>query len=139
MGKVVIDGERIAGQTSKPIGPYSHGVVASGSRLLFIAGQVAWDSDGQIVGKGDLGVQYRHIMENVKAIVEDAGGTMADICKFVNYVTTGLEKEDAPYADLSEVRREFIPEDFPVSSLVIVSSLMDVDAMVEVDAIAMLD
>ncbi len=139
MAKSIVDGERTARQTSKPIGPYSHGVVASGSKLLFIAGQLSWKTDGELVGKGDLGAQYRQIMGNIKAIVEDAGGTMADICKLVNYVTTGLEKADAPYKALSDVRREFIPSEFPVSSLVIVTGLMDPDALVEVDAIAVLD
>jgi len=139
MAKTIVDGERTARQTATPIGPYSHGVVARGSQLLFIAGQIAWNSEGTLVGKGDLGAQYRQIMGNIQAIVEDAGGSMADICKIVNYVTTGLEKADAPYRDLSDVRREFIPSEFPVSSLVVVSSLMDPDALVEVDAIDGLD
>jgi enamine deaminase RidA (YjgF/YER057c/UK114 family) len=138
MSKSIVYGERMQRHLAAPIGPFSHGVVASGGRILFIAGQVAWNADGEIVGKGSLGEQYRQVMENIKAIVGDAGGTMGDICKFVNYVTGAMTKDAAVYKDLSDVRREYIDGDFPVSTLVEVTSLMDPDALIEVDAIAML-
>jgi enamine deaminase RidA (YjgF/YER057c/UK114 family) len=139
MSKQTVFGERAKRTLAQPIGPYSHGVVASGSRIVFIAGQLAWGPDGDLVGKGDLGAQYRQVMRNIQAIVEDAGGTMADICKIVNYVTRGIFKGELQYGDITEARKEFIPGDFPVSTLVEVTSLMDADALVEVDAIAVLD
>jgi enamine deaminase RidA (YjgF/YER057c/UK114 family) len=139
MSKQIVSGERVRRELPAPIGPYSHGVVASGSRIVFVAGQLAWGADGNLVGKDDLGEQYRQVMRNIQAIVEDAGGAMGDICKIVNYVTRGMYKGDLPYAEITEARKEFIAGDFPVSTLVEVTSLMDPDALVEVDAIAVLD
>jgi 2-iminobutanoate/2-iminopropanoate deaminase len=134
-----VAGARTRARVAGAIGPYSLGVVASGSRLLFVAGQVAWDVDGRIVGKGQFGEQYRQVMRSIAAIVEDAGGTMSDVCKIVNYVTVPMTKESSEYAELIEARREFFPDRLPVSTLVEVVSLMDPDALVEVDAIAVLD
>jgi enamine deaminase RidA (YjgF/YER057c/UK114 family) len=139
MSKRVVYGKRMQQHLAAPIGPFSHGIVATGRQIVFIAGQVAWDADGKIVGKGDLAKQYVQVMENIRAIIEDAGGTMNDICKFVNYVTGEvLTKDAAAYAELSAARRRYIESDFPVSTLVEVSSLMDPDALIEVDAIAVL-
>lgn len=139
MGKEIVSGERINAQMGKPIGPYAHGVVSTG-RLLWIAGQIAWNSEGKLIGKGDFEAQYRQIMRNIEAVVLDAGGEMRDICKVVNYVTIHLVEGSEEYSQLSAVRREFIPGDFPaVSTLVAVKSLMDEDALVETDAVAVLD
>lgn len=139
MGKQIVTGKRIKEQMGEPIGPYAHGVVSTG-RLLWIAGQIAWDAEGKLVGKGDFGAQYRQIMRNIEAIVLDAGGEMRNICKVVNYVTIPLVEGSEEYGQLSAVRREFIPADLPaVSTLVEVKSLMDQDALVETDAVAVLD
>jgi enamine deaminase RidA (YjgF/YER057c/UK114 family) len=138
MGKELVSGEHIAKQMGKPIGPYSHGVITSG-RMLWIAGQIGWDADGKIVGKGDFEAQYRQVMRNIEAVVLDAGGEMRNVCKVVNYVTFRMMPEDESYAQLSAVRREFIPGDFPaISTLVEVTSLMDDDALVETDAVCVL-
>ena len=137
--KHLVAGERINAHLGKPIGPYTHGVISSGDRLLWVAGQVAWDQEGNIVGKGDFEAQYRHIMQSIEAVVLDAGGEMRNVCKLVNYVTFTMLRGDEAYKTLASVRGEFIPEDSPaVSTLVEVASLMDSDAIVEVDAVVAL-
>lgn len=120
-------------------GPYSLARVASGRQILFVSGHCAWDKTGAIVGIGSVGDQYRQIMRIIKAIVEDAGGTMNDVCKLVNYMTFTFAKDSPEYIELSEARREFFPDKFPASTMIEVARLGDPDALVEVDAIAVFD
>lgn len=138
MSKKLVAGEHINRQLGRPIGPYVHGVISNGP-TLWVAGQVAWGTDGKIVGEDDFETQYRHIMKSIEAVVLDAGGEIRNVCKLVNYVTFKLEKGDPLYGVLGAVRQEFIPADFPsISTLVQVSSLMDPAALVEVDAVVAL-
>src|SRR5262245_66490807 len=81
---------------AKPIG-FSHGFETRGGRLVFIAGQVARDGAGQVVGKGDLVAQFRQVCENIKAVLETAGGGFADVVKLTIYVLdVGEYKRQAP-------------------------------------------
>jgi enamine deaminase RidA (YjgF/YER057c/UK114 family) len=72
---------------STPTG-YTHVVIPQGGRPVFIAGQVANDKSGTVVGKGDFKAQTTQVFENLKTAVEAAGGTMADVAKITIYVTT---------------------------------------------------
>src|SRR2546421_353892 len=65
---------------------FSHGAEARGGRLLFFAGQVAKDKDGQTVGPGDLVAQFRQVCENLKTVVTAAGGGLTDVVKLTIYV-----------------------------------------------------
>lgn len=58
----------------RPVGGYSHVVIAPAGRLAFIAGQVGVDRHGNIVGKGDMAAQARQALENLKAAADAAGG-----------------------------------------------------------------
>ena len=118
----------------KPVG-YSQAVRASGSVLVFIAGQVAVDENGEIVGRGDIEAQTRQIMINIETIIKAAGGTMRDIVRWTHYSTN-----IARYADTARrVRSEFIPTDPPAGALIEVKALAHPDYLLEVDAIAVLD
>ena len=134
MTRSTVSGKRIDESVAGAIGPFSLGVVASGGDLVFLAGQVAWDVSGQIVGKGSMREQYRQVMRNLQAVIEDAGGSMDHICKLVNYVTVPMTRTSPEYMELTEARREFFTGRLPVSTLVQVVSLMDPDALVEVGA-----
>ncbi|MFQ6110634.1 MAG: RidA family protein [Nitrospinota bacterium] len=136
MKKEIVASDALHRKIGPPIGPYSHGVKAEGT-LLFIAGQVAWDAEGKVVGKDDIGAQYERIMENIKAILEEAGAGMDSIVKITNYVTKRVTKSEE-YSKISEVRRRYIPRDFPASALIQVEALMDPDLLVEVEAVAVI-
>lgn len=138
MPKKVLDSPTMYEKTGPPVGPYSQAVAVTGGTLIFIAGQVAWGPDGRVVGKGDIAAQYRHIMENLKAILEEAGGTMDNIVKITNFVTRRVTKSEA-YPQIAEVRKKYIRKDFPVSSMIEVEALMDPDLLVEVEAVAVVD
>jgi len=122
---------------AKPTG-YSHAFEVSGGRLLFLAGQVARDRDGNVIGKGDLVAQFRQVCENLKALVEARGGTLQDIVKLNIYV---LDKDDykAKGKAIGAVYREYFGKHFPAMTLAEVKSLYDADIMLEIEGIAALD
>lgn len=115
----------------KPVGPYSNVVSATPGRLVFCAGQVALDADGEIVGEGDIVAQTRQVMENVKLALEAAGASFADVVKITNYITDATE-----FSKMAGVRREYLREPYPASSLIEVPALMFPGLLIEIEAIA---
>ena len=113
---------------------YSHVVVASGQSLVFIAGQLARDKDGNIVGKGDMAAQIRQVGENLRVALEAAGVGMQDLVKTTTYVTDIDEFFKHP-----EIRHEIFGQSLPTSTTVEVRRLSHPDLMVEIEAIAMID
>src|SRR5207247_4252707 len=74
MGKNVINPPTLA----RPAG-FSHGILVTGGRLLFLAGQTGSDAEGHIVAPGDLVAQYKQVLRNLQTVGEAAGGKMQDI------------------------------------------------------------
>src|SRR5206468_4070543 len=66
---------------------YSHVVTVEGRRMIFVAGQLARDKNGNVVGKGDMRAQIRQVGENIKVALAAAGATLADVVKSNTYVT----------------------------------------------------
>jgi len=114
---------------------YTHVVTASGGKMIFVAGQVAWDSKGEIVGKGDLRAQATQAYTNLKAALAEAGATTADVVKMNTYVVN-FKSADLPV--IREVRSQFFPqENMPASTLVGVQALALDGLLIEIEAIAM--
>jgi 2-iminobutanoate/2-iminopropanoate deaminase len=112
-------------------GAYSSGVEAPAGRTVHVSGQVAFDAEGNVVGEGDIKLQTETVLEHVKTVVEEAGGSMEDIVKVTVFITDmGL------YDDIHEVRRRYFEEPFPASSMVEVSALIDPRLLIEIEAIA---
>ena len=114
-----------------PIGPYSNVVTTPPGRLVFVAGQVALNADGEVVGAGDIVAQTRQVMENLRTGLEAAGATFADVVKVVNYIT-----DVDLFAQMAAVRKQYLVAPFPVSTLVEVSALMLPELLIEIEAIA---
>ncbi len=115
---------------------YSHAAIIDlgNCRMVMIAGQVALDKEGNLVGKGDMEKQAEQVFRNIKTIVESAGGTMNDIVK-TNYYLTDIKG----LAAVRTVRDRFVDTTRrPVSTLVQVSSLYREDVMIEVEATAVI-
>jgi enamine deaminase RidA (YjgF/YER057c/UK114 family) len=70
---------------SLPFG-FSHAALQSGGRTVHLAGQVAWDAGGNIVGPGDLVAQTRQVLANLKAVLDEVGATPADVVRLRTYV-----------------------------------------------------
>jgi len=110
------------------IGPYSQGTVAGGS-LVFTAGQIPLNpATGELV-TGDIRVQTRQVLENIRAILEAGGSDLAGVVK-----TTVFLKDLADFAAMNEVFAEFFPTAPPARSAVEVARLPR-DVRVEIEAI----
>jgi 2-iminobutanoate/2-iminopropanoate deaminase len=111
---------------------YSH--VAKAGKTLYIAGQVARDVKGNLVGKGDFEAQARQVYTNLKNILEEAGGGLRNIVKATTILT-----HYANVGTLRKVRAEFFGDLMPPNTLLIIESLASPDFMIEVEVIAVLD
>lgn len=115
----------------RPVGPYSNVITSPPGKLVFCAGQVALDADGNIVGAGDIEAQTRQVMENLKLALEEAGATFDDVVKITNYITDAEQ-----FAKMAGVRREFLTEPYPASTLIEVEALIYPELLIEIEAIA---
>ncbi|HEX8221406.1 MAG TPA: Clp protease N-terminal domain-containing protein [Chloroflexia bacterium] len=120
----------------QPVG-FSHGILTTGGRLLFLAGQTAIGQEGQIVAPGDVVGQYRQVLSNLKAVVEEAGGTMTDIARLTIFVR---DRDDykAHLKELGGVHKEFFGKYYPATALLEISRFYNDEALVEIEGIAVL-
>src|SRR4029450_6925500 len=85
---------------AKPVANYKMATRQEGGTLLSISGQVARDTDGNVVGKGDMRTQARQVFQNLRQVLQAAGGDFKDLMKITTYITN---IEDFP--GLAGVRR----------------------------------
>jgi 2-iminobutanoate/2-iminopropanoate deaminase len=111
---------------------YSQAIQAEGQKLLFIAGQIARDPSGKLVGEGDMRAQMRQVYRNIAAALQAAGGTFENVVRTTTYVTSLDE-----YFKAVDARWEFMAGDPPTSTTVQVARLAQ-DAMIEIEAFAVL-
>lgn len=121
---------------ARPSG-YSHGILASGGRLFFLAGQTGMDATGRIAAPGDLVAQFRQALANLKAVMEEAGGEMTDIASLTVFVTDKAAYRDS-LKPLGAAYRSFFGKYYPAMTLVEVKSLFDDDALIEMEGVAVL-
>ncbi|MDQ5825675.1 MAG: RidA family protein, partial [Chloroflexota bacterium] len=116
---------------------FSYGILTMGQRMLFIAGQVATDREGNIVGPGDVVAQYRQVLDNLKAVVEEAGGKITDIVKMTIFVK---DRDDykAHLKELGRVHQEAFGRYYPATALLEVSRFYEDEVLVEIEGIAVL-
>jgi enamine deaminase RidA (YjgF/YER057c/UK114 family) len=115
---------------------YSQVVTAAGKRLVFVAGQVALDREGNLVGDGDLSEQVRQASRNIKAALEAVGGRPADIVKITTFVVSH-RPEFLPI--IADARRKELGDLRPASTLIGVQALARPEFLVEIEAIAVLE
>ena len=117
---------------------YSNGKLApAGARMLFVAGQVGWDEDEQIVGDGDFVAQFEQALKNVVAVVREAGGGPEHVVRMTLYVTS-KEAYLGSLSAVGKVYREVMGKNLPVMTAVQVAGLVEAGAMVEIEATAAL-
>jgi enamine deaminase RidA (YjgF/YER057c/UK114 family) len=115
---------------------YSNGVLTEGGRLLFVAGQIAWNEHQQIVS-ADLVEQFDRALANVIAVVEEAGGKPEQIARLVLYVTDKNEYRQC-MKEIGERYRARMGTHFPAMVLVEVKSLLENNAKIEIEGVAVL-
>ena len=117
---------------------YTHVVSASGGRTVYVAGQVSLDSQGEVVGRGDLRAQTRQVLENLRLALAGAGATLRDVVKWNTYVVGFQAATHLPI--LREVRAEVLGDiPPPASTLIGVQGLADPAFLIEIEAIAVVD
>lgn len=116
---------------------YSNGVLAeTGGRLLFIAGQIAWDQQHQIVS-ADIVEQFDGALTNVIAVVTEAGGKPEQVARLVIYVTNKNEYRSR-MKEIGERYRARMGRHFPAMVLVEVAGLLEDRAKIEIEGVAVL-
>ena len=98
---------------------------------IYVSGQIAYDSNGNLVGEGDMKMQTRQVFDNIKSVLEKAGSGLKDIVKINSYITDGSK-----FMDMLAVRSEIFGNDPPASTAVVVQALAFPALLIEVEAIA---
>lgn len=117
---------------------YSHGVSVSGGRTIYVAGQIALNEKGELVGRGDVRAQTGQVFENIKRVLAASGATFADVVK-ISYYVKNFTPSVLPA--IREVRDGFLPKDQPppASTLIGVQSLFRDDILIEIECIAVVN
>ncbi|MER7678101.1 MULTISPECIES: RidA family protein [unclassified Streptomyces] len=129
--------ERIDPAGLSPATGFSHAVVATGTRVVFLAGQTALDPDGKVVGE-TLPEQFERALTNLLAALRAAGGTPADLARVTVYATDVADYR-AHAAELGRVWRRSAGRDYPAMAVVGAVRLWDESALVELDGFAVLE
>ncbi|MFE5974769.1 RidA family protein [Streptomyces sp. NPDC056460] len=116
---------------------FSHAVTATGTRLVFLAGQTALDSEGAVVGD-TLAEQFTTALANLLTALRHAGGTPADLARVTVY-TTDVDDYRAHALELGRIWRRLAGRDYPAMAVIGVVRLWDEQARVELDGFAVLD
>ncbi|HEY5092237.1 MAG TPA: RidA family protein [Acidimicrobiales bacterium] len=133
MSATGVDGivrHRFADVLAEPVSHYTDAVVAGG--FIFIAGMIADDATGALVGAGDVVAQTEQIFENIEAILSRLDASIHDVVKLVVYVTDIDDR-----VAINTVRARRFGETRPTSTLVQVSALVNPDARIEIETVAL--
>jgi enamine deaminase RidA (YjgF/YER057c/UK114 family) len=113
--------------------------IATGSKLVFIAGQVAWDAKGITVGEGDLATQVEQCYLNIGTALAEAGGSFDDVAKLTFYVVDWTPDKMPPLLEgISRAAAKLGSTPVPPATLLGVAALDVPDHLVEIEATAAL-
>ena len=126
--------EVVSHALNRPLGVFSQATkVPMQGTLMFISGLTSRAPDGSVIGEGDVRVQTETILNNMARILEEAGGSLANVVKVTVFIRH-MEDFDA----IHEVRRRYFHPPLPASTMVEVSRLVDPRHLIEIEAIAVL-
>ncbi len=123
-------------ELAKPSG-FTHAIVATGGKLVFLAGQTAQGPDGRIVGKGDVVAQFEQALSNLLTALAGAGGTPDQLAKLTIYAVDPNDYRKRVEA-IGMVWRWLVGSTYPAMALIGTTRLWDADALVELEGIAVL-
>ena len=117
-----------------PVG-YANGIAASGT-IVFLAGQVGWDAS-QVFQSEEIAPQFQQALENVIAVLAEAGGRPEHICRMTAYC---CDKPAylAARAELGRIWRRLMGRHYPAMSMIFVSDLLDSPGKIELEATAVI-
>jgi len=117
-----------------PVG-YANGISAAG-RLVFVAGQVGWDAEQRFQSE-DIAAQFQQALENVLAVLAEAGGRAEHICRLTAYC---CDKPAylAARPELGRIWRRLMGDHYPAMSMIFVADLLDAPGKIELEATAVI-
>lgn len=116
---------------------FSQIVTSTGGKTVYLSGQVAWDEQQQIVGRGDLRAQVWQALRNIQMAMQAAGGALSDVVSLRIYI---VEEKRAESTAVREGLRAFFPaERAPASTWIMVNGLANEDFLVEIEATAVVE
>jgi enamine deaminase RidA (YjgF/YER057c/UK114 family) len=120
---------------SRPIG-YANGISVGVGRIVFVAGQVGWDAQ-QHFHSDDIAPQFEQALQNVLAVLAEAGGEAQDICRMTVYC---CDKPGylAARRELGPIWRRHMGDHYPAMSMIFVADLLDNPGRIEVEVTAVL-
>ena len=124
----------IVPEHAKPVANYKMATRYESGRLVYLSAQAAYDADGNIVGVGDIRAQTRQTYQNMRLILQEAGGDLQDLIEINTWIT---RMEDFPAS--KEARNEFLPEEAPAATLLEVPRLFHPDLLIQVEGVAVVD
>jgi enamine deaminase RidA (YjgF/YER057c/UK114 family) len=122
--------------TAPAQGLYSHIGVAQPGQLLFIAGQLSVDLDGNVVGKNDFAAQFHQVFDNLGAVLKGVGGDYRNIIKFSTFFVHSQDIEAFMRLRQEAFPRLFGGDRFPPNTILVVDRLVKEDFLFEVEAVA---
>jgi enamine deaminase RidA (YjgF/YER057c/UK114 family) len=112
---------------------YTHVVVAADGRTVYIAGQVAFDSSGKVVGEGDFKAQAEQVYGNLRKALASVGASFADLVKTTTLIT---DVKNVPA--LRDIRTRYLNAQHPPANTLIVAGLVRPELLLEIEAVAVL-
>ncbi|MGY6529347.1 MAG: RidA family protein [Cyanobacterium sp.] len=112
-----------------PVGPYNQAIAVTGE-LIFVAGQIPLNAQGEMVGEGDIQAQTTQVMANLQAILEEAGVDFSAVVK-----TSVFLSDLTNFVPMNEIYAQYFPENPPARACVEVARLPK-DVLVEIECIA---
>ena len=117
---------------TRPLKPhYSNCVRVDSGPLLFVAGQIATDEAGKVIGVGDIRAQAEQVLKNIQTILRANGAEMSDVLNVTVYVT-----DISAFESIADIRLRYFPENGPASTIVEISRLALPDLLIEIAAVA---
>jgi reactive intermediate/imine deaminase len=110
---------------------YSHVVSTRGGKTVYVAGQIALDAKGQLVGKGDLAAQTKQVFENLAIALKAAGATFDHVVKTNYYM-----RDASQVAVVRDIRSKYFSKELPASTLIEVPRLAQPDFLIEIEVVA---
>ncbi len=114
---------------SEPISHYSDAVRAGNT--IYISGQASLDEDGNLMGRGDVVVQARQVLENMGRVLAAAGASFGDVVKVTVYLANRDDREK-----VNQVRKEYFKDNRPASTLIEINRLAIEGMLIEIEAVA---
>jgi enamine deaminase RidA (YjgF/YER057c/UK114 family) len=120
----------------EPLGRYSHISIATGTRIVTVAGQVGITSSGDLAGDGSVSAQTRQALENIATALRSADLGVQDIFKLTTYLVGAANIAEFMQARTTAFQKLFPDERYPPNTLLVVAALVEERFAVEVEALA---